>query len=228
MLIFLCVDPWGDFVSHYFSLFEAAASLRLAFVFRFALLVAAAGRCHAHWWGSQFLGFGFLHLHLDGFDVQLAFCGTCDGTEVHVSLSRHDVSAAVAPSTFTFAGLLHQRLLFRRNEVFVSLFLLLAQHLCLLHLIKGKQELFKHQISFILQNSLLHFKDTTQKKKFTTNLDRFHFLPLFYTFPQKELSRGQLLVHLEGRSRSRSNNTNVRIQRGTMTSSITTTVWGKI
>lgn len=186
MLIFLCVDPWGDFVSHYFSLFEAAASLRLAFVFRFALLVAAAGRCHAHWWGSQFLGFGFLHLHLDGFDVQLAFCGTCDGTEVHVSLSRHDVSAAVAPSIFTFAGLLHQRLLFRRDEVFVSLFLLLAQHLCLLHLIKGKQELFKHQISFILQK-LLHFKDTTQKKSSRQTLIASIFF-LFFTLSRKKNS----------------------------------------
>lgn len=39
------------------------------------------------------------------------------------------------------------------------------------------------------------------EEEFITNLDRFHFLPLFHTFTQEELSCGQLLVHLQRRSR---------------------------
>lgn len=48
---------------------------------------------------------------------------------------------------------------------------------------------------------LLMLKMSQGEKAFITHLDCFHFLPLFHTFTQEELSCGQLLVHLQRRAR---------------------------
>lgn len=191
MLIFLCLDPCGG-LWHYFSLFEAVDRLWLTLVFCFALLVgasaAAAGRCRAHWWGSQFLGFRSLHLHLNGFDVQLAFCRTCDrNRDAREPLPARRRRRRRRALIFTFTGLLHERLLFGRNEVFVSLFLLLAQHLCLLHLIKRKPQLLKREISFILQNGLLHLWRRNPTKSSRQTLIASIFF-LFFTLSRKKNS----------------------------------------
>lgn len=62
-------------------------SVWLAFAFCFVLLLfvggAAGGGSWVHWWSPQFLGFSFFHFLLDGLDVQLAFCGSCDRNEVN-------------------------------------------------------------------------------------------------------------------------------------------------
>lgn len=70
----------------------AVASLWLAFVFEFLLLLlvcAAAGRrIGVHRWSPQFLGFGFFHFLLDGVDVQLACRGSWNGNEQAIRVSR--------------------------------------------------------------------------------------------------------------------------------------------
>lgn len=82
------VRPLSNTISVSLSL--SADRSWLAFVFRLALLAAAAaagGSSGAPWWSPQFLGLGFLHLHLDGLDVQLFLGRSCDGRERGVDVS---------------------------------------------------------------------------------------------------------------------------------------------
>ncbi len=72
----------------------------LAFVFCFALFLfvsgAACGRSWVHRWSPKFLGFGPFHFLLNGFDVQLSLCRSCNrnkvnngGLEVSCTVTMH-------------------------------------------------------------------------------------------------------------------------------------------
>lgn len=122
---------------------SCGVSVRLAFALCFVLFLfvcgAAAGWSRVHRWSTQFLCFGFFHFVLNGLDVKLAFCGSCNRNEVAwlAVLSGCTISNRLLfPSLLTFTGSLHQRLLLRRNESFVPFFLLLGECLRLLHLQK--------------------------------------------------------------------------------------------
>uniref|UniRef100_A0A8D3CR68 4Fe-4S ferredoxin-type domain-containing protein n=2 Tax=Scophthalmus maximus TaxID=52904 RepID=A0A8D3CR68_SCOMX len=99
-------------------------------------------RSWVHRWSPQFLGLGFSHSILDGLDVQLAIYRSCDSQNMSKSyyynakFQKHLVCfhRNACFFTSTFNGLLHQRLLFRRDESFVPFFLLLGQGLRLFHL----------------------------------------------------------------------------------------------
>lgn len=124
----------------------------LAFVFQFLLLLvcaAAAGRIGIGRRSPQLLAFGFFHFLLDGLDVQLAFRRCCNGNGRGVIVAlrfgsiQHIGFAHWRCEGFgwvTFSRLLEQRLLFRRDEGFVPLFLLLGLRLNLFGLeIKQKK-----------------------------------------------------------------------------------------
>ena len=100
--------------------YSADVTVRLAFAFclvLFLLVCGAAGGSWVHWWSTQFLGFGSLHFLLDGLDVQLAFCGSCDRnkfnkdeTEISCSVTVQSLfSSQVEAISFcpTFSGFLH-------------------------------------------------------------------------------------------------------------------------
>lgn len=133
----------------------AVAVAWLAFVFQFLLLLvraAAAGRIGIGRRSPELLAFGFFHFLLDGLDVQLAFRRCCNGNGRGVIAAlrfgsiQHIGFAHWRCEGFgwvTFSRLLQQRLLFRRDEGFVPLFLLLGLRLNLFGLGTKQKKLNK-------------------------------------------------------------------------------------
>lgn len=109
----------------------------LFFVF-FLLLLLLLGGAAFTGRAPSFLVFAFFTFILMASRSSLLSVGPATGERRTVAL--HCSIASLVPSfaLFTFSGFLHQWLLFRRNEVFVSFFFFLAQNLRLLHLIKKK------------------------------------------------------------------------------------------
>lgn len=123
------------------------------------------------------------------------------GFSFNLSLLGSEISACFNISTFS--SLLHQRLLFRRNEGFVPLFLLLGQCGGLFHLQRGRKftKATLHN-AWLLPLKLKSSLKKTERDKATINshLDFFHLLPFLHTLPQEEFSCGQLLVNLHRKS----------------------------